>query len=208
MLRVIKDIKDKTRDMDAGARFAYIRTYYWYHILGICLLSFLLIFLILHFAFPEEKPLFRCALVNQEIDQDRDEALEDQFAENSGLSRKQIQFDSDYVISYDGSKKEGTNESSFDKFFFQWSGGELDAVVMDKDFLQYCIEVGGEFYPAADFDTGSLTLCQVDGVSVIDLGDTALKESLIGEDLVVAFPATGKHMEACQEFVDYLKEKQ
>ncbi len=205
---IIKNIKEQTKNMDAKEKFDYIRTYYWYHILGICAFVFLVIFLIRHFAFPEEKPLFTCALVNQQIDQDRDESLQNNFAENSGISKKQIVFDSDYVISYDGSKKEGNNESSFDKFFFQWSGGELDAVVMDKDFLEYCIDVGGEFYQTEDFDTGNLTLCQVDGVSVIALGGTAFKESLLGDDLVVAFPATGKHKEACQKFVDYLKEKQ
>ncbi len=207
MLRVIKNIKEKTKDMDAKARFEYIRTYYWYHILGICLLVFLLIFLILHFAFPEEKPLFKCVLVNQEIDQARDQSLVQDFAKSSGISQKQIVFDSDYVISYDGNKKEGTNESSFDKFFFQWSEGELDALIMDKDFLKYCIEVGGEFYPAEDFDTGNLKLCKLEGVSVISLEDTGLEESLKGQDLVVAFPSTGKHKDTCQKFVDYLKEK-
>lgn len=204
---IIRNIKEQTKDMDTKGKLEYIRTYYWYHILGICAFAGLVIFLVFHFAFPEEKPLFTCALVNQQIDQDRDESLENNFAENSGLSKKQIVFDSDYVISYDGNEKEGNNESSFDKFFFQWSGGELDAVVMDKDFLEYCIEVGGEFYQAKDFDTGNLSLCRVDEVSAISLKDTAIEESLIGDDLVVAFPATGKHKEACQKFVDYLKEK-
>lgn len=204
---IIRDIREQTKDMDTKGKLEYVGSYYWYHILGICVFVGLVIFLILHFAFPKEKPLFTCALVNQQIDQDRDESLENNFAENSGLSKKQIVFDSDYVISYDGNEKEGNNESSFDKFFFQWSGGELDAVVMDKDFLEYCIEVGGEFYPAEDFDTGNLSLCQVDEVSAISLKDTAIEESLTGDDLVVAFPATGKHKEACQKFVDYLKEK-
>ncbi len=208
MGRIFSEIKEQTKTMDTKGKIEYILTYYWYHLLGLGVIFGLVIFLILHFAFPEKKPLFTCVMVNQKIDYDRDEEVAKAFAKNSGISEDQVVFDSDYIISYkEENKKEGTNESSFDKFFFKWSGGELDAVVMDKDFLKYCIEVGGEFYPAGEFDTGDLSLCEIEGVSAIELKDTGFGEELTGEkDLVVVFPKTGEHRDNCQKFVDYLKE--
>lgn len=207
---IFKNIKEQTERMDTKQKAEYILTYYWYHILGVCAFVGLVIFLIVHFAFPEEKPLFTCALVNQKIDYEQDEKFAETFAKSSGISQKQVVFDSDYIISYDGNKQDGNNESSFDKFFFKWSGGELDAVVTNKDFLKYCIEVGGEVYPAEELDTGDLSLCKVDGVSAIELAGTAFSKNLMSEneELVVVFPKTGAHLETCQKFVDYLKENQ
>lgn len=105
--------------------------------LGILAVLVLLIFLVVHFAFQEEKPFFKCALVNQKIDSDRDVVLSEEFATFLGLDAKRIVFDSDYVISYKEAeeKQDAGNESGFDKFFFQWSKGELDAVILTKDAL-------------------------------------------------------------------------
>ncbi len=207
---IFSRIKEQTKTMGTKQKIEYILTYYWYHILGICVLVGLVIFLIVHFAFPEEKPLFTCVLVNQKTDYEQDEKFAEAFAKSSGISQKEVVFDSDYIISYDGNKQEGTNESSFDKFFFKWSGGELDAVVMNKEFLKYCIKVGGEFYPVEEFDTGNLSICDVDGVGAIELKDTVFGEKLEDEkeELIVVFPETGEHLETCQKFVDYLKENQ
>lgn len=205
---VFGTIKESTKNMNRTQKLQYIMTYYWYHILGICAVVGLIVFLIVHFAFPEEKPLFTCALINQKIDYEQDENFAKEFADVSGLSKSQIVFDSDYIISYDGNKQDGNNESSFDKFFFQWSGGELDAIIADEDFLTYCVVVGGEFYRADEFDTDDLTCCTVAGVSAIQLKETEFDKELAGterDELVLAFPKTGSHKEICQKFIDYLK---
>ena len=155
--------------------------------LGILAVLALLIFLVVHFAFPEEKPFFKCALVNQKID-------------------------SDYVISYKEAeeKQDAGNESGFDKFFFQWSKGELDAVILTKDFLKYCTSAGGEYYSADEFETKDLNLCEAGGTKAIDLTGTKLESELDGtekEDLVLVFTATGIHKEMCQKYIDFLSEK-
>ena len=180
--------------------------------LGILAVLALLIFLVVHFAFPEEKPFFKCVLVNQKIDSDRDVVLSEEFATFSGLDAKRIVFDSDYVISYKKTeeKQDAGNESGFDKFFFQWSKGELDAVILTKDFLKYCTSVGGEYYSADEFETKDLNLCEAGGSKAIDLTGTNLESELDGtekEDLVLVFTATGIHKEMWQKYIDFLSEK-
>lgn len=205
-------IKANTKDMNRKETVQYIITYYWYHMLCVVAVLGLLIFLVAHFMFPEEKPLFKCALVNQKIDSKRDEKLITDFAKESGLDEKRIVFDSDYIISYKETEENqnAENQSGFDKFFFQWSKGELDAVILTKDFLEYCTSVGGEYYPADEFDTKDLTLCEAGGTKAIDLTNTKLETNLDGiekEDLVLVFPAAGKHKEMCQKYIDFLSEK-
>lgn len=223
-------IKENTKDMNRKETLQYIVTYYWYHILGALVVLGLLIFLVVHFVFPEEKPLFKCALINQKIDSDRDAVLSEAFSKFSGLDGKRIVFDSDYIISYkqtdeetdneinstiDNKTKENQtagNESGFDKFFFQWSKGELDAVILTKDFLEYCTSVGGEYYSADEFDTKDLKLCEAGSTKAIGLTGTKLESELDGlngtekEELVLAFPATGSHKEMCQKYIDFLNE--
>ncbi len=227
-------IKENTKDMNRKETLQYIVTYYWYHILGVLAVLGLLIFLVVHFAFPEEKPLFKCALINQKIDSDRDAELAEAFSKSSGIDGKRIVFDSDYIISYkqtdekidseigneinstmDNETEENQtagNESGFDKFFFQWSKGELDAVILTKDFLEYCTSVGGEYYSADEFDTKDLNLCEAGGTKAIELAETKLESELDGlngtekEELVLVFPATGNHKEMCQKYIDFLNE--
>lgn len=210
---IIRNIKETTKEMSRKEKLEYIVTYYWYHILGIVVVFSLIVFGIVHFTFPEKKPLFTCALVNQKIDSMRDGELEKKFADFSQSEEDRIRFDSDYIISYQNEKREeseeDSNQSGFDKFFFQWSGGELDAVIMTEDFLSYCIEVGGKFHEAGKFDTEGLNLVKVDGIQAVDLDGTKLEQFLNGtenKDLVLVFPETGKHTESCQKFLDYLKQ--
>lgn len=226
---IFQKIRENTEGMSGKEKMSYILTYYWYHLLGIAAVLGLIVFLVVHFAFPEEKPLFTCALVNQRIDSTRDQKLAENFAEYAGLSQKQVVFDSDYIISYNETEEKESNdfndsntsndsnnsnnsntsnESGFDKFFFKWSGGELDAVVMTEDFMSYCIEVGGEFYPADEFDVTGLDVCEVQGVSVIKVSGTKMESELDGtekDNLVLVFPDTGKQKENCQKFIDYLR---
>lgn len=107
-------------------------------------------------------------------------------------------------------KQDAGNESGFDKFFFQWSKGELDAVILTKDFLKYCTSVGGEYCSADEFEIKDLNLCEAGGIKAIDLTGTKLESELDGtekEDLVLVFQATGIHKEMCQKYIDFLSEK-
>ena len=77
-------------------------------------------------------------IVNQRVDYERDERLASAFAEASGIAEEGILVDSDYVFSYEGVQLEAANESSYEKFFFHWGSGELDAVLMPESFYRYC----------------------------------------------------------------------
>ena len=79
---IFQKIKENTDGMSGKEKLSYILTYYWYHLLGIVAVLGLIVFLVVHFAFPEEKPLFTCALVNQRIDSSRDQKLAEDFAES------------------------------------------------------------------------------------------------------------------------------
>ena len=208
---IFQKIKENTDGMSGKEKLSYILTYYWYHLLGIVAVLGLIVFLVVHFAFPEEKPLFTCALVNQRIDSSRDQKLAGDFADYANISRGQVVFDSDYIISYNETEEKESNdanESGYDKFFFKWSGGELDAVVMTEDFMSYCLDIGGTFYSADEFDVTGMDVCKVQDVSAIKVSGTKLEEDLDGtekDDLVLVFPDTGKQKENCQKFIDYLR---
>ena len=117
--------------------------------------------LIARFTFPAAKTEFTCVLVNQQIDYERDQELEKEFAGQSGMAKKQIVIDSDYNVSYPGNELGDDSKNSFDKLFLKWSNGEVDAIVMTDDFLEYCVSVGGEFYDAGKFRTGDLSVCRM-----------------------------------------------
>lgn len=54
----------------------------------------LVIFLIVHFAFPQDKEVFSSAMINRRIDYDRDKELEKDFANDSGLDVDLVDIDS------------------------------------------------------------------------------------------------------------------
>lgn len=141
----VEDIRVKTKDMDKGQETEYILAYYWYHILIAFLLLGLLCLLIYHLAWGRQKKVFSLAIVNQEIDYDRDQKLLEQYAESSGISKRKLSVDSDYLLSYGNVKLKDVKESSFEKFFLSWSVGGIDAAVMPMSFYQYCKEKDGEF---------------------------------------------------------------
>lgn len=117
---VFSDIREKTEQMDRGQRLEYIAAYYWYHILFVAAgLGFAFLF-IRHLFFGEPPKEFVCVMVNQAVDYERDERLEKDFSEFSGIEPELVSVDSDYVFSYEGKQLEGVNESSYEKFF---SGG-------------------------------------------------------------------------------------
>lgn len=220
MLEVIKeyvqncifDIKTKTAGMSRGESFAYVMTYYWYHILGMAALVGLLFFLIIHFAFGNKKPVFTCVLVNQEINYSRDSELADAFAGFAEVKSDRIDIDSNYNMSYGNVKLEGVNESSYEKFFFKWRNQELDAVILPESFYKFCKEMGGEYLNLDDLDTGELPLYEDGGKHTgILIDETEFGKKWItnetGEKLLLVFPSDGKHEEMCRKFVEYMNQE-
>lgn len=142
---VFNDICKKTEGMDKEQKIEYIAAYYWYHILFFLIGIVVVIMLIRHLFFGPPPKMFTCVLVNQAIDFERDAVLTEDFALFSGIMEKQISIDSNYVFSYVGKQLEGTNESSYDKFFFRLGNGELDAAVIPESFYKYCMELEYKF---------------------------------------------------------------
>ncbi len=142
---ILKDIREKTADMDREQKLAYIGTYYWYHILFGVVGLLLVVLLIRHLFFGEPPKEFTFIMVNQAIDFQRDERLLQDFSAVSGIEEKRMTVDSNYVFSYVGKEIEGANESSYDKFFFRLGGGELDGAIIPESFYRYCMELEYEF---------------------------------------------------------------
>lgn len=208
------DIRQKTEGMDWRQRGEYIGTYYWYHILIGLLLLGLCLLVIYHINWGKQERAFSLALVNQEIDFDRDRVIQEKFSEFSGISEKEILVNSDYLISYEGMKLKEVNESSYEKFFFNWSAGELDAVIMTESFYEYCKTQGGEFAGLSEFleeETirGQEKLFYQDkGIATgIYVAQTKLARYLICEgedDVLLVFPKETRHRAADKKFLEYL----
>ena len=211
MRHYIRKIRENTAGMSVRNKVEYILTYYWYHILGIAAAVGLVLFLIIHFGFREAPPLFTCAMVNQEINYERDGELEKAFSEASGIDPDRMDINSDFNISYGDTKLEGVNESSYEKFFFKWQNKELDAVILPESFYRYCREMGGTFRSIAGWDTEGMSVYEDDGeITAVDVEDTLLAEYLDNETrerLLLAFPDSGEHEEVCRHFFDFIKGK-
>lgn len=190
MKKWIADIREKTKDMSRSQKIEYIKNYYWYHILIGCILLGLFTLLVWHVGWGREKIEFSCVIVNQETDYERDFALAREFAEYAGLKEKEVSIDSDYQISYGNKKLEGVNESSYEKFFFNFSVGEVDAMIMPESFYDYCILQGGTF-------TENKVLVKETRLRHV------LKEEE-GDPAVLVFAADGRHRKVCGQFLDYM----
>lgn len=207
-----QNIKSNTSTMTKEEKAEYIITYYWPHILGTFAIIALLVFLPVHFVFGNQKPEFTLVMVNQDINPQRDKKIAKAFAKESKISQKRINVDSDFNLSYGDVQLEGINESSYEKFFFKWQGGELDAVIMPESFYRYCKELGGEFTDVKEFDTGNLSLYtdgqKVSGILVTDAQVNAMKlDKTSKEDYIILFPSTGQHKEAVQKFLHFLDQE-
>lgn len=202
----IKDIKEKTANMNKTATAMYVLTYYWYHIL-IFLAVFALIFIfIFHYA-TNKTAIFTCAMVNQQVDTKRDELWTKEFAKEIKEDAKKIVIDSNYNFSYGDMQLEGVNESSYEKFFLQWRNKELDAVIVSESFYKYCKELGGEFRDLSKWDTGALELYKDENApKAVVIGTDEFTKKVTGktdEKLLLAFPDTGKHEKLSQLFLKY-----
>lgn len=209
MKRYIQDIRDRTADMTPAQKTEYIVTYYWHHILGLCAALVLLIFLIVHFGFGEKEPYFNLVLINQPIDYGRDEEMEQAFLAYLGdYGGGPVDISSDYNFSYGEIKLEGVNESSYEKFFFRLGGGELDAVLMPESFYRHCLEMDVEFTDLSELETGDMRIFEDGGkqaaVYVEKTGLAGFLDNRTGETLLLAFPSSSTHRQACQEFLRFL----
>lgn len=214
LLHMKNDIHIKTEGMNFRERCEYVITYYWYHLLGIFTFIFLTVFLIVHFAFGMDKPVFTCVLVNQDINHSRDEKIAEAFAEETESDADEIVIDSDFNISYGDVQLTGENESSYEKFFLKWRYKELDAVILPESFYNYCKEMGGSYVNLDEMDTGSLPLYtdQDSGIhTAVLVEQTWLKSDLVnetGEKLLLVLTEDGENKEMCQEFLTFLAEKE
>jgi len=200
------NIREKTSGMNKKEVGAYIAAYYWPHILAAISIIALIFLFGGHYLSGNVKPSFTCVMVNQRADRERDNRIADTYAKEAGLRREEVVVDSDYNFSYGDVCLEGVNESSYEKFFFQWRNGELDAVIMSESFYEYCKEAGGEFCRIED--AGSFEAYVDDGICrAVVLGCDSFMEKLTGnenERLLLAFPETGRHKKAADEFLKYL----
>ncbi len=190
MRKWIRDIREKTADMNREQAWEYIANYYWYHILIAFILTGLSVLLIYHIGWGDRRKEFTCVIVNQEIDYVRDKEMAEEFSAWSGIKSKQILIDSDYLISYRDKQIESVKESSYEKFFFNWQAGEIDAMVMPESFYEYCLDQGGVFTEEK-----------------IPVGTTRLGESLAeeeGDPVYLVFAADSRHKQACGKFREYI----
>jgi len=186
----IRDIREKTADMDRSQAFQYIAGYYWYHLLIGFLLSGIVVLLIYHILWGDRSREFTCVIVNQATDYERDRKLAEQFAAYSGMKDEEILIDSDYQISYGDKQLEGIKESSYEKFFFNWQAKEIDAMVMPKSFCEFCREQGGIFQE------------EKIPARMTRIGDTMMEEE--DDPVYLVFAADTKHKKACGMFREFL----
>lgn len=209
MKKYIQDICRQTAGMSFQQKLEYIITYYWYHMLGISLAVVLVVFSIVHFAVGKKEPYFSAALINQPIDYGRGEEMETAFSDYlEGHEGCIVDISSDYNFSYGDVRLEGVNESSYEKFFFRLGGGELDVAIMPESFYRHCLEMDVEFLDISEMMTGNLPVYADKGKQTAVYAEKTRLYGWLqndtGETLLLVFPASGTHREACQEFLDFL----
>lgn len=209
MRKYLRDIKERTSDMSRREAGSYILTYYWYHILIAASIVALVLLFAVHYAFGNKKPAFTCIIVNQEMDASRDREIAQSFAEEARLPEDRVVINSDYNFSYGKFQLESANESSYEKFFFQWQNQEIDAVILSESFYLYCKEMGGRFRILDESETGDFAPYMDDGqCTAVALGNDSFAERVNGkkdEKLLLAFPSSGKHMEESRVFLKWLR---
>lgn len=200
MIKCWKDIREKTSGMSRKEAVFYIVTYYWYVMLAVVSVAALILLFVLHYGFGNKKPLFTCVIVNQEVDRARDLSLRDAFAKEAGIPEAQVVIDSGYQFSYGQFRMQGVNESSYEKFFFQWGNHEIDAVILSESFYQHCKEMGGRFYPVTREEAGGMELYQDEGQGMAVVLGTGQKD----EKLLLAFPVSAEREEMRKQFLRFI----
>ena len=218
----LQNIRQKTKNMDRKTKIDYVLHYYWHYLLGVGAVIALIFFLIYHSLYGQKEKVFTCILVNQEIDSKRDQQIQTNFAKFIEIDESKISVDSNYLISYGNVQLEGINESSYEKFFFNWSVSGLDAIIMPESFYKYCMENGGGFLPlnslynVESLKQRGLYIYEDQGIAIAlrlentDFFETAsLHQPLVEkgqeEPLLLAFPNNTKHKEHCTAFLQFIK---
>ncbi len=218
MKKWVEDIRMKTKNMNRDQKAEYVMTYYWYHILLAVLMAGLLILGIYHVNWGKRRTDFSMVIVNQDINFSRDRKIQEEYAQFSDIPAKFVQVDSDYMISYGDVKLEGINESSYEKFFFGWSAGVIDAAVMPESFYEYCKEQNGTYVSLLDLleeAGGSARLLDERQDILMEDGGACTgvyieKTRISGyfmknkdDPYVLVFPTEMKHKEAAGKFLEY-----
>ena len=215
MKKYLEDIKEKTSTMTRKEACSYVFTYYWYHMLIFVFAIALILLFALHYGVGNKKPLFTCMIVNQKMDGERDLRIRDDFAGMAAIPKERIIIDSDYNFSYDQFQIDGTNESSYEKFFFQWRNREIDAVILSESFYRHCREMGGRFRILEDGITeepenGFQVYMDEGECRALMLGTDTFTEKVTGkedEKLLLAFPESGEKLDESWLFLRYVCEK-
>lgn len=168
-----------------------------------------------HFFGGRQPVEFQCVLVNQRTDFERDEILEEQFASYLGLPPGAVSVCSDYQFSYAGMKYEGVNESSYEKFFFNWSAGAIDAMLVPESLYRFCAEeLEGEYRFLDEMletsfyeklcESGIVCFHGTEPVGIRADGTTLSDKIQQREDdpVILLFPKEGKHPEAGVRFLE------
>lgn len=204
--KYIDDIREKTSDMTVKEKTAYIIAYYWYHILGTVFIIALIFLFTAHYCFGNKKPVFMCSIVNQNIDESQTGDMAESFAEKFDLPVSQVVISADYIFSYGNVILKNVNESSYEKFFFQWRNKEIDAVILSESFYLYIKDMGGEF---KELDKNALGNClpyiDNDACKAVVLGNDRFMEKIgMNEKLLLAFPENGVNMEEGKMFLEFI----
>lgn len=194
------DIKKKTEGMTRKQKASYIFTYYWYWMALTAAAVAIVIYLIVHFTVGVRRPQYTLAMADAVQNESLNEEIADSFAAENGLNQRRVNVDSGYFFSFGDYTFENTNETGYDRFFFQWGNGEFDAVLMSEDMYAYCKSIGGEFLSLDGAD-----LCGMEAFS--DPDDGQVTGAVVGTDpfmkkaagkeekLLLVFPAEGKHQD-------------
>lgn len=197
----LQDLQEKTSGMSRKEKIDHIWTYYWYHILGVLVMIALIFLFVQHYAFGNKKPAFTCIFVNQETETQQIDKMAEAFAQELGLPAGQVILSADYMFSYADVHLEGVNESTYEKFFFQWRNKEIDAVVLSESFYHHIKEMGGAFQKLDETMTEDFTP-YMDGqnCTAVVLGNDSSAEKIL-----LAFPETGTHAEECRKFLAFFR---
>ena len=198
-LRSVRDdIRKKTEGMTRKQKAGYIFTYYWYWMALAAAAVAIVIYLIVHFTVGVRRPQYTLAMADAVQNESLNEEIADSFADENGLDQRRVIVDSGYVFSFGDYTFANTDNTGYDRFFFQWGNGEFDAVLMSEDLYSYCKSIGGEFVSLDGAD-----LCGMEAYR--DPDDARVTGAVVGtdpfmkeaadrdEDLLLVFPAEGKH---------------
>lgn len=212
-----EDICKQTASMTSRQKVEYILTYYWYHMLLLFMAALFLVLLVRHLFLREPPKEFTCIMVNQRVDYQRDEQLAQDFAEAFRLTPAQVFIDSNYVFSYDEVKLETANESSYEKFFFQWYTKEIDAVLMPESFYWHCKRLEYNFMELEEFLSkeqkvsleGQLLL-EDKKAQALYIEETRLSpyvEDMTDDATILVFLSNERHLEAKRAFLKFAIEE-